>query len=367
MAIDADYLTGETPRRQSLSPIACWGSAFEISGDKMSKRLSMGALALAFVLAAPAADAAGLWPLSYTQRHDPNGKPYPGAKAYFYDASTGDPITVYREYSLATPHANPVEADGNGVFPGVYIDGTEDFYRFRVTTAAGVILSDDAVIPNIGPSEGEGGDPPEPVEASALAKTGDIKARYGTGTHVGWLPCNGLTMGSALSGANFASADNEALFVFLWQADDSLVVVGGRGASAAADWTANKRLTLPDVRGRVLAGLDTMGNGAAGIFSGLDTIGEKLGGSVTLTSAQIPQITGTTSSSGAHSHSSARPGSSNTTDTGSSRPFWQPNFDGTGTTSTDGAHTHTVTAGSASPTAVSTNAPSLGVSIYIKK
>lgn len=351
----------------------------------MSKRLLSGALALVFVLAAPAADAAGLWPLSYTQRHDPNGKPYPGAKAYFYDASTGDPITVYREYSLATPHANPVEADGNGAFPGVYVDGAEDFYRFRVTTAAGAVLSDDAVIPNIGPSEGEGGEPPEPVEASALAKTGDIKARYGTGTHVGWLPCNGLTMGSSLSGANFASADNEALFVFLWQADESLVVVGGRGTTAAADWTANKRLTLPDMRGRSLAGLDTMGNSAAGVFTGLDAIGEKMGGSVTLSAGQIPQLSlqsGVTSSGGLHSHPfRVAVGSDDILNSAggialdATNPTNFPAYTGTPTSTAGeqiggaGAHTHTVTGtvGSASPTAVSTTAPAMAVSIYIKK
>lgn len=351
----------------------------------MSKRLPIGALALAFVLASPVADAAGLWPLSYSQRHDPNGKPYSGAKAYFYDASTGDPITVYREYSLATPHANPVEADGNGVFPGVFIDGDEDFYRFRVTTATGAILSDDAVVPNIGPSEGEGGEPPEPVEASALAKTGDIKARYGTGTHFGWLPCNGLTVGSALSGANFASADNEALFIFLWQADDSLAVVGGRGATAAVDWAANKRLTLPDMRGRVLAGLDTMGNSASGVFTGLDALGEKLGGSVTLSAGQIPQLSlqsGVTSSGGLHGHpyriavaSDDILNSAGGIALDATNPTNFPAYTGTPTDTTGqqiggaGVHTHTVTGtvGSGSPTAVATNASSVGITFYIKK
>lgn len=294
MAINADYQTLPPLNQNFLARVV----AVNPWRGRMSKRL-LGALTLALMIAAPAAGAAGLWPLSYTQRHDANGKPYPGAKAYFYDATTGDPIAVYREYSLATPHTNPVEADGTGVFPGVYVDGAEDFYRFRVTTAAGVVISDDAVIPNIGPSEGEGGEPPEPVETTALAKTGDIKARYGSGTHVGWLPCNGLTMGSALSGANFATADNQALFLFLWQADETLVVVGGRGANAAADWAANKRLTLPDMRGRVMAGLDTMGNSAASVLPGLTDLGEFAGNKEnTLTVGQLP----------AHAHGVTDPG-----------------------------------------------------------
>ncbi|BCJ90367.1 hypothetical protein IZ6_11020 [Terrihabitans soli] len=348
----------------------------------MIRYLSSAVIVL-LLTAAPPADAAGLWPLSYSQRHDANGRPYPGAKAYFYDASTGDPIIVYREYSLATPHTNPVEADANGVFPGVYIDGSEDFYRFRVTTAFGSVLSDDAVIPNIGPSEGEGGGPPEPVEATALAKTGDIKARYGVGTHIGWLPCNGLTIGSSVSGANYASSDNEALFLFLWQADETLSVVGGRGVTAAADWGANKRLSLPDMRGRVLAGLDTMGNGVAGILPGLDAVGEITGDdSVLLTGGQIPQIDGFTSSDGLHGHSyrlnlqggeSSADGGGFMVDRVDGGPQLNyPAYTGTPDESLghliggSGVHSHTVTVGSAVPSAVSRVQPTFGISFYIK-
>ncbi len=39
---------------------------------------------------------------------------------------------------------------------------------------------------------------------------------------------------------------------------------GGRGASANADWVANKTIALPDLRGRALHALDDMGNSAAG-------------------------------------------------------------------------------------------------------
>jgi hypothetical protein len=349
--------------------------------------MKTGAMLLvsALTLAAPAANATGLWPLSYTQRHDANGKPFPGAKAYFYDASTGDPIAVHREYSLATPHANPVEADGNGVFPGVFVDGSEAFYRFRVTTAAGVVLSDDAVIPNIGPAEGEGGEPVEPVETSALAKTGDVKARYGTGTHVGWLPCNGLTMGSATSGANFAGDDNQVLFLYLWGNDANLVVVGGRGTTAAADWAANKRLTLPDMRGRVIAGLDTMGNGAANILPNVDILGEITGvASAALLVSEMPQLSlqdGVTSSDGLHGHPyrlNADPagttGTSGGFHVGVNSQSTEAPFTGAPSATNGqqigggGAHTHTVagTVGSALPAAVHRIQPSMALTFYIK-
>lgn len=345
----------------------------------MFKRLLLGALAL--VLVAAEASAAGMWTLSYSQRHDINGKPYPGARAYFYDASTGDPITVYREYSLATPHTNPVEADGNGTFPGVFISSDETFYRFRVTTAAGVVLSDTVTVPNLGPADG-GGDPAEPVPEAALAKTGDLKARYDEGIHEGWLPLNGRTMGSSTSGADYATDDNEALFLFLW-AKDSSKVVGGAGVSAAADWSANKRLTLPNAKGRALVGLDDMDSSAASVLTGLDTLGETTGSqSITLTAGQIPQITGTTNSNGAHYHymfvgangsgdltasNYARSVRSGGTDSNNYQIEAVSTEANIGRTSQEGAHTHTVTAGSSTPTAVTTVMPSMGVTIYIKK
>jgi microcystin-dependent protein len=39
------------------------------------------------------------------------------------------------------------------------------------------------------------------------------------------------------------------------------------GFPAAADWGANKTIALPDWRGRALAGLDDMGNTAAGVLT----------------------------------------------------------------------------------------------------
>src|SRR5262249_49992649 len=44
------------------------------------------------------------------------------------------------------------------------------------------------------------------------------------------------------------------LFTALWNA--GYAVLPSRGASAAADWTANRQVTMPDMRGRVPAGVD---------------------------------------------------------------------------------------------------------------
>jgi len=70
--------------------------------------------------------------------------------------------------------------------------------------------------------------------------------------------CEGGTIGNASSGASVrANADQENLFTYLWDADDAfgnLTISGGKGASAAADWAANKTITLPDIRRRYVVG-----------------------------------------------------------------------------------------------------------------
>lgn len=123
-----------------------------------------------------------------------------------------------------------------------------------------------------------------------LFTTGMLEHYYGTSAPAGWVRANGRSIGSATSGATErANADCEDLFLLLWAQDSSLSVSGGRGGTAAGDWAANKTIATPDLRGRALVGLDTMGNSAASILAGIETLGETIGAeSVTLTTGQIP-------------------------------------------------------------------------------
>lgn len=86
-----------------------------------------------------------------------------------------------------------------------------------------------------------------------------ISTRRLTTDPTGWLLLRtNRTIGSASSGADVGSADCEALFLRLWadytngelQIRDSTGAFATRGASAAADWAANKRLPLPDPKDR---------------------------------------------------------------------------------------------------------------------
>jgi len=81
----------------------------------------------------------------------------------------------------------------------------------------------------------------------------------------GWLKANGGTIGSATSGGTLrANADVSALFTALWTdfsntilpIQDSAGAASTRGASAAADFAANKRMPVFDLRGEFIRGLD---------------------------------------------------------------------------------------------------------------
>ena len=101
--------------------------------------------------------------------------------------------------------------------------------------------------------------------------TGATFDYVGSAAPSGYVLLSGRTIGSASSGATErANADTSALFTLLWNsmANTEAAVSGGRGASAAADFSANKTITLPDARGRTVAGKDNMGGTTASRLTG---------------------------------------------------------------------------------------------------
>lgn len=94
--------------------------------------------------------------------------------------------------------------------------------------------------------------------------TGDVKFTLKTVADPTWIMMNDGTIGDVGAGATYENANAQALFTLLWNNVNNTnapVTPGGRGASAAADWAAKKKIQLLFVLGRALA--------AAGTGSGL--------------------------------------------------------------------------------------------------
>lgn len=281
------------------------------------------------------------WPSSRRIEFDENGERAAGAIAYFYEAGTTTPLTVFQDAGLATPHAHGLEADGIGRWPEVWVPFSATDYRERVVTATGSLLWDTDSITRTDPVEAAA----DTVDDTQLLQTGDFLFSPKSGTRSGFVRANGRTIGSATSGATErANADTEDLYLFFWNnfSDSILAVSGGRGASAAADWAANKPIAVFDLKGGTLFGLDDMGGTAASRFStstfatGNATTGGSVVGanSVALATGNLPPhlhpvsiTSGTESQSHTHSGTTGTESQSHTH---------------SGTTGSGSAHTHDV-------------------------
>lgn len=294
-----------------------------------------------------------VWNKSGSIEFDDSGEVAAGAKAYFYVGGTTTPLAVYSDAAESSPRTSPVVATG-GRWPVTFIPFCTSF-DVKVTTSGGTQLYYYTNIPN-----------PDPVEAATDTvtddekwQTGDVKIRLSTGTLTGYVRCNGRTIGSASSGASErANDDCQDLYEYLWNgfSDSILAVTGGRGGSAASDWSSNKPIALPNGRSAVFRGVDDMGNSAASLLGSATFVtgDATTGGSIcganthTLLEAQLPSHThsfsGTTGADGSHSHTGTVDAGGTHTHTGGTS--FQGGHTHTGSTSSDGAHSHTATTSS---------------------
>jgi hypothetical protein len=253
-----------------------------------------------------------------------------GAKIYFFEAGTTTPRSSYSDAALTTPHTHPVIADAYGRAPAIFLDF--DNYRERVRTSGDTTIWDTDNIPNPAPVAPEDGIAADSVQA---LQTGQIIFAGANTTFDGFVRLNGRTIGSATSGASErANADCEDLFAYIWNnyANGQAAVSTGRGASAAADWAANKTIAMPDARGAGLIGFDDMGNSAASLLGSAPVVSGSgiLAGSIlganthTILEAHVPAhvhtVSITSGAGSAHTHGL-----------------------GTLATAGNGAHTHTAT------------------------
>lgn len=121
------------------------------------------------------------------------------------------------------------------------------------------------------------------------ARTGDIRFSLNSFSPMGWVPANDGTIGSATSGATTrANVDTWPLYNLIWNSvsNSYAPVSGGRGASAYADFIANKSMALTKMLSRVL--------GSVGPGSGLTnwSLGQTTGvESFVMSATQMPSHT----------------------------------------------------------------------------
>jgi hypothetical protein len=198
--------------------------------------------------------------LPLSQRVDLNGKPAIGWLLYLYQANTSMPVDSFQDQALTVLNPWPITADASGMMRVFWLaDGS---YRVRGTSADGSITyMDEPSVLALGASSGAA--PSGGVDPQAIFQTGFPVFLEIDGTMPGFVRDNARTIGSATSGATErANADCQALFEWYWNnlGNDRCPVSGGRGASALADWSANKQIQTLDKRGATQIGLGAMGN-----------------------------------------------------------------------------------------------------------
>ncbi len=220
---------------------------------------------------------AGTINIALTQQFDINGEPLGGGLLYFFAAASTTPQNAFQDIALTIVHPNPIVLAADGRVPMFYLASTaaegnpSGQIKIRLTDYTGVtVLAADSLL-IVGPaSGGGGGGGGGGVDATSVLQTGDVLIRFGTGDHEGFVPCNGETIGSEVSGARYFGDEFQFLFEHLWSTGVLGVFAGttpARGSTANGDWVANRRILLPDLRGKTIAGLDDMGASAAGILT----------------------------------------------------------------------------------------------------
>jgi hypothetical protein len=119
-------------------------------------------------------------------------------------------------------------------------------------------------------------------------QTGDIKLTFKQATEPGWIIADDGSIGNAASGATTrADADTADLFALFWDIpalglQDNAGAAVSRGADAAEDFAASRRLVIPRTMGRALAGA------GAGVGLLARQLGEHVGADThTQTAAQV--------------------------------------------------------------------------------
>ncbi len=174
--------------------------------------------------------------------------------------------------------------------------------------------------------------------ASALVQdgflVGDVRVTGRDQPAEGWLFLTGQTIGNTGSGANLEGEDFEALFALArnWAPNN-----GGE------DFLSGDVVLLPDMRGRVIGGIDNMGGASADRIT--DLAADQVGGSIgaeshQLTVDELPSHSHGMGSAGKHKHSYTDVSTVSGSSLGSGGSRGDSSV--TRNTSSTGSHTHSI-------------------------
>ncbi|HUY04991.1 MAG TPA: phage tail protein [Rhodocyclaceae bacterium] len=180
------------------------------------------------------------WPFDVS----PTGVPLAGSQLFFYETGTSTPLDTWSDVTLTTANPNPVVAGSDGHFGPIFL-----------TPATAYKVAFYGANPDPGhpstPSDPQGtllrtADPVGPAAGGATSNTagivGEVRAFAGIAAAVPaqWALCYGQAVSRTTYSAAFSALGTT------WGA--------GNGSTT---------FNLPDLRGRVLAGVDNMGGSAA--------------------------------------------------------------------------------------------------------
>lgn len=158
---------------------------------------------------------------------------------------------------------------------------------------------------------------------SAGLPTGMTMDFAGASTAVpsGWTILDGKTIGSPSSGADYANSNAEDLFNLIWNSTfnssyqllDSSGNAVSRQSNSQSDWNSNRRIPLPDVRGKSTVGSGTASDTDAGgnqidyrqhlIVYGYQELDISHDHNISLSTDSVSSQVATTTASGSHTPS----------------------------------------------------------------
>jgi microcystin-dependent protein len=166
----------------------------------------------------------------YTELVDGNGVPLPGAQLFFYQTGTSTPQNTYSDSLLSVPNANPVVANAAGLFPSIFLLATPSYKVVATDQYGNQQWTADPVGPNAGAIN-----VPSYLVGIALWFAGVA----------GEVPAGSVQLyGQAVSRTTYPL---------------TFAALGTTWGIGDGSTTFN----LPDMRGRVPAGVDNMGGTAA--------------------------------------------------------------------------------------------------------